>query len=106
VGLRHTWPTATWLELTARWSQDKTRINPTQERPTDGYQAFSLYGGLDLGRYQPRLKSYRLSVGVENLTNKAYRSSVTKELIGFPRTFTNPLIEPGRSLNINITAGF
>jgi hemoglobin/transferrin/lactoferrin receptor protein len=106
VGVRQTWPSSTWLELTARWSQDKTRINPTQERPTDGYQAFSLYGGLDLGRYQPRLKSYRLSVGVENLTNKAYRSSVTKELIGFPRTFTNPLIEPGRSLNINITAGF
>jgi hemoglobin/transferrin/lactoferrin receptor protein len=106
VGLRHTWPTATWLELTARWSQDKTRINPAQERPTDGYQAFSLYGGLDLGRYQPMLKSYRLTVGVENLTDKAYRTPVTKELVGFPRTFTNPLIEPGRSLSINITAGF
>ena len=52
------------------------------------------------------LKSYRLTVGVENLTDKTYRTPVTKELVGFPRTFTNPLIEPGRSLSINITAGF
>ena len=67
---------------------------------------FSIYGGIDLGRFQPLLKSYRLTVGVDNLTDKAYRSPVTKELIGFPVTFTNPLLEPGRSLTINLTAGF
>ena len=107
LALRHTWPGGDkWLELTERWSRDKTRIDPTQERPTDGYQVFSIYGGIDLGRFQPLLKSYRLTVGVDNLTDKAYRSPVTKELIGFPVTFTNPLLEPGRSLTINLTAGF
>ena len=107
VGVRNTWPDgSSWVELTARWSSDKTRINPTQERPIDGYQVFSLYGGIDLSRFQPMLKSYRLTVGIDNLTDKAYRSPVTKESLGFPRTFTNSLIEPGRSLSINITAGF
>jgi hemoglobin/transferrin/lactoferrin receptor protein len=106
LGVRNTWPNTTWLELTMRWSDDKTRINPTQERTTDGYEVFSLYGGIDLGRYQPILKSYRLTVGIDNLTNKAYRSPATKESLGFPRSYTNPLLEPGRSLSINITAGF
>jgi outer membrane receptor protein involved in Fe transport len=107
IALRRTFLVASsWLELTARWSDDKTRINPTQERPTDGYEVFSIYGGLDLGRYQPWLKSYRLTAGIDNLTNKAYRSPVTKESLGFPRSFTNPVLEPGRSLSINFTAGF
>jgi hemoglobin/transferrin/lactoferrin receptor protein len=106
LGVRNTWPNSTWLELTARWSDDKTRINPTQERPTDGYAVFSLYGGVDLGRYQSSLKSYRLTIGLDNLTNKAYRSPATKESLGFPRSYTNPLLEPGRSLSINVTAGF
>jgi hemoglobin/transferrin/lactoferrin receptor protein len=107
IGLRRNFTVASsWLELTARWSDDKTRINPTQERPTDGYDVFSLYGGLDLGQYQPWLKAYRLTVGVDNLTNKAYRSPVTKESLGFPRSLTNPVLEPGRSLSINLTAGF
>lgn len=106
LGVRNTWPNTTWLELTMRWSDDKTRINPTQERPTDGYEVFSLYGGIDLGRYQPMLTSYRLTIGIDNLTNKAYRSPATKESLGFPRSYTNPLLEPGRSLSINITAGF
>jgi hemoglobin/transferrin/lactoferrin receptor protein len=107
LALRHTWPAASsWVELTGRFSRDKTRIDKTQERPTDGYEVFSIYTGFDLGRYQSRLKSYRLTVGIENLTDKAYRNPVTKESIGFPITILNPLLEPGRSLTINITAGF
>jgi hemoglobin/transferrin/lactoferrin receptor protein len=107
VALRHSLPhSGAWVELTDRWSRDKTRIDPTQERKTDGYNVLSLYTGLDLGRFQPRLKSYRLTVGIENLTDETYRNPVTKELIGFPVTFTNPLIEPGRSLTVNLTAGF
>ena len=107
VALRRAWPDSDrWLEATMRWSSAKTRIDPTQERPTGGYQVFGLCGGLDLARFEPRLKSYRVTVGVENLTNKAYRSTVTKELIGFPRSPTNPVLEPGRSLTVNVVAGF
>ena len=107
IALRNMWPTSSsWLELTMRWSRDKTRIDPSQERKTDGFQSFNIYTGVDLGRYQPWLKAYRLTVGIDNLTNQSYVSPVTRESTGFPRSPTNPLLEPGRSLTINITAGF
>lgn len=105
LALRNTWADK-WLEGTVRWSQGKTRIDKTQERPTDGYQVLGVYGGIDLARFEPRLKSYRLTVGVDNITDKAYRSPATRELIGFPRSPTNPVLEPGRSLTINLLAGF
>lgn len=107
VALRHTWPgDSYWLELSGRWSRDKTRVDPTQERRTDGYQALSLYGGADLERLSPMLKAYRITVGIDNLTDEAYVNPVTRELVGFPVTRTNPVLEPGRSLTINLTAGF
>lgn len=107
IALRNTWPTSSsWLELSLRWSRDKTRIDPSQERKTDGFQSLSLYAGIDLGRYQPLLKAYRLTVGIDNLTDQAYVLPATRENTGFPRSPTNPLLEPGRSLSINITAGF
>src|SRR5256885_10474255 len=107
IALRHTWTQHDyWVELTDRWSRDKTRIDRTQERPTDGYQAFSLYGGTNLGRFRPELKAYRLTMGVENLTNRAYVLTTSRELVGFPILNTNPLLEPGRSLTINLTAEF
>lgn len=106
VALRHNFGDDWWLELATRWSQDKTRIDRTQERPTDGYRMFSLYGGTDLGRFAPRLKSYRLTVGVDNLTDEEYVNPASRELVGFPRLPTNPLLEPGRSLTINLTAAF
>jgi hemoglobin/transferrin/lactoferrin receptor protein len=106
IALRHTWPNELWVELASRWSRDKTRIDPTQERRTDGYQTLSVYGGADLPRFVSWMKAYRLTVGIENLTDETYRNPATRELIGFPVTATNPLIEPGRSLSINLTAGF
>jgi hemoglobin/transferrin/lactoferrin receptor protein len=95
-----------WIEAAGRWSLDKTRIDKTQERPTAGYDVFSIYSGIDLGRFRPGLKAYRMVIGIDNLTDKAYVNPVTKELIGFPQTSRNPLLEPGRSLTINFTAGF
>jgi len=107
IALRQNWTKQHfWTELTDRWSRDKTRIDPTQERRTDGYHVFSLYSGTDLGRFRPELKAYRLTVGVENLTDKAYRLPASRELVGFPVLDTNPLLEPGRSLTINLTAEF
>lgn len=107
VALRHTFPgDRYWLEVAGRWAQDKTRIDPTQERRTEGYQALSLYAGADLERLSPMLKAYRITVGVDNLTDEAYVNPVTRELIGFPVSRSNPVLEPGRSLSINLTAGF
>jgi hemoglobin/transferrin/lactoferrin receptor protein len=107
VALRHTAPgDGWWVEATGRWSRDKTRIDRTQERPTDGYQVLGVYAGADLSRFREALKPYRLTVGIDNITNETYRNPVTRELVGFPLSPTNPLIEPGRSLTINLTATF
>src|SRR4029077_3077061 len=39
IAVRQTWPgDGFWLEAAGRWSQDKTRIDKTQERPTAGYE--------------------------------------------------------------------
>jgi hemoglobin/transferrin/lactoferrin receptor protein len=107
LALRHSWPgTSYWLEVADRWSRDKTRIDRTQERPTDSYQVLSIYGGADLGRFSSALTAYRITVGIDNLTDEEYVLPGTRELVGFPVTASNPLMEPGRSLTINITAGF
>jgi hemoglobin/transferrin/lactoferrin receptor protein len=107
VALRHTAPGGGWwVEATERWSKDKTRVDRTQERPTDGYQVFGVYAGADLSRFGKALGPYRLTVGIDNITDKAYRNPVTRELVGFPLSPTNPLLEPGRSLTINLTAAF
>ena len=97
---------AWWVEVTGRWSRDKTRIDRTQERPTDGYQSFSVYAGADLARFAKVLQPYRLTIGIDNVTDQTYRNPVTRELVGFPISPTNPLLEPGRSLTINLTAAF
>ena len=106
VALRYTPARHWWLEAATRWSRDKDRIDRSQERPTGGYEVWSLYGGVDLGRWSPRLDAYRLTVGIDNLTDEAYVSPATRELLAFPRSPTNPLLEPGRSLTVNFTSGF
>lgn len=95
-----------WLGARARWSRDKTRIDRTQERPTDGYEVFAIEAGIDLGRLRPAFEAYGLTVGVENLLDERYVNPTTRESLGFPRSATNPLLEPGRSFVVNLTARF
>ena len=106
IALRHTCTKDYSTELSDRWSRAKTRIDPKQERPTDGYQVFNLYAGASLGRFRPELKAYRLTVGIENLNNKAYALPASRQLLAFPVLITNPLLEPGRSLTVNLAAEF
>jgi hemoglobin/transferrin/lactoferrin receptor protein len=107
LALRRTAPGDTWwVEAAGRWSRDKTRIDRTQERPADGYQVFGIYAGGDLAPFGRALAPYRLTIGIDNITDERYVNPVTRELIGFPVSPTNPLIEPGRSLTINLTAAF
>ncbi len=107
LALRYTSPRDSWwVEPAVRYSDDKTRIDPTQERRSDGYQVWSLYGGTELGRFNQSLSSYRLTVGIDNLTDEAYVSPATRGLNGFPVSISNPLLEPGRSLTVNVTSRF
>jgi hemoglobin/transferrin/lactoferrin receptor protein len=106
VALRYTPARAYWVEAAGRWSRAKTRIDRTQERTTEGYEVWSLYAGADLGHWSPRLAPFRLTVGIDNLTDEDYVSPATREILSLPRSRTNPLLEPGRSLTVNLTSGF
>lgn len=106
VALRYAPARDYWLEGAMRWMRSKTRIDRTQERETDGYEVWSFYAGADLGRWSPRLDAYRLTVGIDNLSDEAYVSPSTREILSLPRSRINPLIEPGRSLTVNLTTGF
>ena len=105
VALRYTPPNKVyWIETAARWSANKTRIDASQERPTSGYQVFNISVGTDLGHFDRSLKGYRLTFGVDNLTNKTYVNPVTQADVRFPASISNPLVEPGRSVMINLTS--
>lgn len=102
VALRYG-PSADFIELGVRGYAAKDRIDPTQERNTAGYATVSLSGGIDLARVGSSLKGYRLTMGIENLFDKAYVNPVVQQNIAFPLSNTNPLLEPGRSFFINFT---
>lgn len=101
LALRHG-ASADFIEVAVRAYSAKERIDARQERRTPGYATFSLYGGMDLARWAPSLKGYRLALGIENLFDKGYANPTTQENIAFPRSITNPLLAPGRSFVVNL----
>jgi hemoglobin/transferrin/lactoferrin receptor protein len=106
LSLRHVPADRMFIEATVRASRAKTRIDPAQERPTGGYATFSLHAGADLGSMAPSLRGVRLAVGIENLFDRKYVNPVTFANVRFPPSITNPLVEPGRSVVVNIATTF
>lgn len=106
VGLRYTFHNGFYVEGVGKWSLGKDRIDPAQERKTDGFAVTNLYAGIDLKKAMPNLPGYRLSIGIENLFDRAYRQPTTVEDVRFPVSNTNPLLEPGRSVFITLTSQF
>ena len=92
---------------TIEWAVAKTRIDPTQEYPTDGYAVLGLGAVLRLDRLiDQRLGDTRLVVTADNLLNTAYRSGATYANIAYPVSLTNPLLEPGRNIAVTIRYRF
>lgn len=96
-----------YVEGAFEWALDKDRINPSQERKTDGYTVFHLYGGVYLDRWLPdRFNDATLRLGVENLFDEEYRLPAGVEDITVPVSPSNPLIEPGRNFTIGLDIRF
>ncbi len=92
---------------TIEWAAAKTRIDPTQEYPTDGYAVLGLGATLWLDRLiGPEVGDTRLIFTADNLLNTAYRSGATYANIAYAVTLTNPLLEPGRNLALTIRHRF
>lgn len=84
------------------WSTDKDRIFAAQERATDGYAVVNLFAGADLGELWRAAPRMSINIGIANLFNKTYRLATTQEDIAYPRSISNSLIEPGRSLRVSL----
>jgi hemoglobin/transferrin/lactoferrin receptor protein len=92
---------------TIEWAAAKTRIDPTQEYPTDGYAVLGLGAVLRLDRLiDPALGETRLILTADNLLNTAYRSGATYANLAYPESLTNPLLEPGRNISITLRHRF
>jgi hemoglobin/transferrin/lactoferrin receptor protein len=98
--------TGTWIETVNKWSLEKERIDGTQERKTARFSVFNLYAGKDLSELLPIFPDMRLNVGLENLFDSIYRMPATTEDVRFPSSPTNPLLEPGFSVSVGLTAKF
>lgn len=86
----------------------KTRINIKKERTTTGYGLFDIYAGTPLNTlFGASLSDWKLSVGLENVFNKAARNPVIFENIKVSRDYIgNPLYSPGRSFVLKITGTY
>jgi hemoglobin/transferrin/lactoferrin receptor protein len=90
------------LELARR----KSRTSPA-EYPTSGYGVFNLYAELQLDRLGLKAgNNTKLTLGISNLFDKAYRSGASASNINYPSNAFNPLQEPGRSFNIAVRSRF
>jgi hemoglobin/transferrin/lactoferrin receptor protein len=95
-----------YIEATLNWSLKHSRIDPTQERETDGYAVFGLYAGYELDRIWTQLPQTTLRLSVTNLFDTTYRLPTTPEDIRYPRSPSNPLVELGRNVVIGVETRF
>lgn len=80
---------------------EQTRIAPN-EIETPGYTVINLNAGLNVHNLIDKFPYTKLTVGVGNLTDKAYRSHVSRGAPGNQNTF----LEPGRSINVGMVMRF
>jgi hemoglobin/transferrin/lactoferrin receptor protein len=89
------------------WASAKTRIDPTQEYPTAGYAIPSIFATMQLGTLvSPVLGDTRLTLGLENIFDKAYVDAATFSNVAFPPSMYNPLVNPGRNFTAKLTHTF
>ncbi|MCU0758021.1 MAG: TonB-dependent receptor [Steroidobacteraceae bacterium] len=108
LALRYAAPGSAWsTSAMLDWARRHERIDPRLERESAGYAVASLHGSLDLGRWLPGdWARVRADATVENLFDRAYALAATPESLLFPNSPSNPLLQPGRSLRLTLTAEF
>ncbi|GHT89773.1 hypothetical protein AGMMS49545_00970 [Betaproteobacteria bacterium] len=96
-----------YVEGVWRGYKGKHRIDRTQERKTASYALFDVYGGVKLdGVFGASWRGWKLIAGVENLFDRKGQNPAISEDIAFARSYTNPLIEPGRNLIVKLSSDY
>lgn len=88
-----------------QFSKGQSRYAKT-EYPTAGYGVVNLFTLVQLDKLGIGSKNTQLALGVTNLFNKQYRSASTSSNVNYPESMLNPLIAPGRSVNVTLRTKF
>jgi len=91
------------IQCNWKGSFDKTRIDQSEERKTDGYSIFGVSYKTNLRNISSEFSEVDLTISIENIFNEDYQLPTTYEDISYARSNTNPLIEPGRSFIIGLS---
>lgn len=89
-----------------KWAAHKSRHAST-EYPSAGYAVANVYCQLQLDKLGwSELGNTQLILSVTNLFNAAYRTAATSSNVNYSMSDLNPLLEPGRSVDITLRTRF
>jgi hemoglobin/transferrin/lactoferrin receptor protein len=105
LGLRYEPPGNNWFaQASLNWQTDKSRVEPTNERPRQGFAVLNLYGGFSLDDVVSNGRdNIRFTLGIENVFDDRYTRASTPENVLFAPSPSNPLIEPGRNFKFGVS---
>lgn len=104
LGLRYQPQSGWFAQASINWQTDKSRVDPTAERPREGFAVLNLYGGFTLADIVANgSENLRVNFGVENLFDKRFTRASTPENTLFPLSPSNPLIEQGRNFKLGLS---
>lgn len=86
----------------------KSKIDPHEERKTAGYGLFNFYTGINMDTIiGKQLSDWKLTVGLENIFNKATRNPAIEEDIFYSNDLIgNPLYGPGRAFVVKVSGTY
>lgn len=102
VGVQYVGAGNAWaLSGEMQFAKGQNRWDPRSEYRTAGYGVVNLYAQLQLDKLGlPQMKNSQVVLSVTNLFDKSYRSASTPSLMSRPMSELNPLVSPGRSINL------
>lgn len=102
VGAANLWSAGGELQF----AKGQSRYDAKSEYPVGGYGVVNLYAQLQLDQLGIGSRNTQLMLGVTNLFDKGYRSASTSSNLNYQPSILNPLMAPGRSLNLTLRTRF
>ncbi|WZB68309.1 hypothetical protein WJ971_14270 [Achromobacter xylosoxidans] len=90
-----------------QWAKGQGRYDDRKEYPAAGFGVVNLSAQLQLDRLGlPRVGNTQAVFSINNLFDRAYRTAATASNVNYPMTGLNPLLQPGRSVNVTLRTRF
>ncbi|MFA1683786.1 TonB-dependent receptor [Achromobacter dolens] len=90
-----------------QWAKGQGRYDDRKEYPAAGFGVVNLSAQLQLDRLGlPKVGNTQAVFSINNLFDRAYRTAATASNVNYPMTGLNPLLQPGRSVNVTLRTRF